>query len=188
MSVILEYTARSAYFDIFARSIKLLSAHLHAYLTSQMDDDSFADIPDNVSEMSDGLNPPGPGKPIENGQVKTQAAGTDEQNAVLKFFGGVLTAAKERMLGDTWWLASDTTEVVEIPAKYLAANHLEMERRGEFILLKGTYTGSIMYHVSIIWKKDGKMYSIWRHELLAATKDFVRTVAPFAALLKYIGK
>lgn len=185
MSVIVEYFARLALFDVYSRRIHFITTQVHSLAMSNIVEDSI-DIPDDSSDMTDSDSVQG--KPVQNGQAV--ASVVEQQNAVLKFFGGVLTAAKERMLGDTWWIASDVTEIIEIPTKYLSANHTELERKDELILLKGSYTGNIttLYHVAIVWKKDGKTYSIWRSDLIASTKDIIRSVAPFAGLLKYIGK
>ncbi|XP_003379124.1 ankyrin repeat-containing domain protein [Trichinella spiralis] len=84
-------------------------------------------------------------------------------NQVSKFVGNMVSAVREKVMGESWWLPSSSKTVVEIPTRSVRLL-VEQERHEQFAVFRANEnpTGANkLYHVVLYWI-DNKMLSLRR--------------------------
>ncbi|KRZ53007.1 85/88 kDa calcium-independent phospholipase A2 [Trichinella nativa] len=84
-------------------------------------------------------------------------------NQVSKFVGNMVSAVREKVMGESWWLPSSSKTVVEIPTRSVRLL-VEQERHEQFAIFRANEnpTGANqLYHV-VLYLLDNKMLSLRR--------------------------
>lgn len=108
--------------------------------------------------------------------------------AISSWYNGsqqLLMAAKERLLGENWWVPSDMNEVVLVP-HYSLKKLIKMKEHELFILsLSDFATGVNAYHVLMKWKNADRLSVIRAKTMDVIVRDF-NTLIVFAELFHLI--
>uniref|UniRef100_A0A5S6R1A0 phospholipase A2 n=1 Tax=Trichuris muris TaxID=70415 RepID=A0A5S6R1A0_TRIMR len=106
---------------------------------------------------------------------------------ISNFIGNVVNVAREKVMGETWWLPSSPRVVVEIPLKALSMLR-EVERKDRFSIRRpddGTALEETV-HITMDWKNGKHVLSLYRCNNLEEAYDHFNNLIYFLPLFDYI--
>ncbi|KFD57326.1 hypothetical protein M513_01837 [Trichuris suis] len=112
---------------------------------------------------------------------------TQYMQPISNFIGNVVNVAKEKVMGETWWLPSSTREIVEIPPKALKALQ-EVDRKDIFGIRRGNdeKTSDETFHITMDWKNGKHTLSLCRCSNWEDAYDHFNNLIYFLPLFSFI--
>lgn len=137
-------------------------------------------------------------KAVEKKSKSTSPAenGTDEateanyvSKVVNNMFQGTqqfFETAKERILGETWWIPSDSKEIAVVPSN--AMKKLTAKKECDsFKFCEADYSSGKLYHIVMKWKET-KWMSIFRSKEKQEADEYYEHLVQYVTLFPFIGR
>ncbi|VDP13571.1 unnamed protein product [Soboliphyme baturini] len=109
----------------------------------------------------------------------------ESPNVVSSFLGNMMSMAREKMLGESWWVPSSDSEVVDVPARGLKS--LSEEKQSDlFSIFVETMKTGRRYHLLLRWQ-NGQLLSLQRSTSLKTLENAFHSLLQYSSLFSLTG-